>query len=315
MKRFETATTKLTVLYVSLLMTLSFVFSVWLFSTASRELTIAWSTESSGGVVTVNDDDRIVASSQRLLRDLIYFNLVVFGAGTLLSYVLARLTLQPIQQNYQLQEEFASNASHQLRTPLTILKGELQLISQDKNATRSEYQAVIATSREEVDRLITLSERLLRLSSGPTVSTDKSYVTQTIQKTIAHLRPLIDQKKIATKLDIEKVSVPINATDLAEILSIILDNAIKYSPIGGVIELRARVQNQQAIISTRDQGPGIAPQDIPHIFERFYRSKQASDNGYGLGLALAQKLATEAGGSITAESKPGCTNFTIYLPV
>ena len=314
MKHFEVATLKLTALYMGLLMTLSLILSIWLFSAASREFTTVWSTEPSNGVITVNDDSRVLASSQRLLRDLIYFNLVVFGSGTLLSYALARRTLRPIQQNYRLQEEFASNASHQLRTPLTILKGELQLISQNKKATLSEYQTVVATSREEVDRLIILSERLLKLSSGPILSTGKSHVVQSVQKTIARMQPLMDQKKIVVKLDIDNVKVRINETDLAEILTIILDNTIKYSPIGGIIELQGKIQSQQVAISIKDQGPGIAPQDLPHIFERFYRAKQAPGDGYGLGLALAQKLAVEAGGSITAESRPGCTNFILYVP-
>lgn len=314
MRHFEIATIKLTTLYVALLMGLSLIFSVWLYNAAYRELHAVWSEGPSAGV-SIIEDDPAQASGQRLLSDLVYFNLVVFGAGTLLSYLLARRTLRPIQQNYLLQEEFVSNASHQLRTPLTILKGELQLVLQDKKTTTAKYQAAVASSLEEVDRLIALSTRLLGLSARSAPPAEKSDLKATTQKVLAHLQPLLDKKGLTVKRRLIAAKVPMAEVDLMEVLSIILDNAIKYGPSGSVIELDAKWQGQRMALSVTDKGEGIAPKDMPHIFERFYRSTQASGEGYGLGLALAHKLVTEAGGSIITESRPGRTCFTIYFPV
>jgi len=314
MSHFKAATIKLTLLYVALLMGLSLIFSVWLYNAANRELTIAWSAEITTGVETF-EDNLLQAGSQRLFGDLAYFNLVVFGAGTLLSYLLARRTLQPIERNYQLQEEFASNASHQLRTPLTILRGELQLLLRGKEKSPAHYQAAIASSLEEVDRLIALSTRLLRLSAGPVPVVEKSNVKDIAQKTLAHLRPFTDKKGLIIKQHLRDAVVPMAEADLMEVLSIILDNAIKYSLPKSDIELNVKVQSHQVMISITNQGPAITSSDLPHIFERFYRSAQAHGEGYGLGLALAQKLVTEAGGTIAVESKPSHTCFTVHFPV
>lgn len=313
MKHFKVATIKLTLVYVALLMGLSLIFSVWLYNAASRELHIVSSTDVTIGVETF-EDGLVQASSQRLFSDLLFFNLIVFGGGTLLSYLLARRTLRPIQQNYQLQEEFASNASHQLRTPLTILRGELQLLLRDKERTPAKYEAAAKSSLEEVDRLIDLSTRLLRLSAGAISTEEETGVRGAIQKTLARLRPLIDKKGLTVKKHVSDIVMPMAEADLTEVLGIILDNAIKYSPSKGVIELGAKVQDRQMVLFVIDRGPGIAPHDLPHIFERFYRSEQALGEGYGLGLALAQKLVTEAGGIITVESKPGRTRLTISFP-
>ena len=314
MRHFKIATIKLTLMYVALLMGLSLIFSVWLYNAAARELHIVGSAEPSSGIVTV-EDTLIQAGSQRLLNDLIYFNLVVFGGGTLLSYLLARRTLRPIQQNYQLQEEFAANASHQLRTPLTILRGELQLLLRDNEKVPAKYQTAVQSSLEEVDRLISLSTRLLRMSAGSASPVEKSRVKSTLDKTIKRLQPLIDEKDLIIKRRALDVTVPMAEADFVEVLSIILDNAIKYSPTGGTIWLNAKTEERQVRISIVDSGPGITPDDLPRIFERFYRAKHAPGDGYGLGLALARQLTDEAGGSIGVDSRPGHTSFIISFPI
>ena len=320
MKHFEQAALRLTAIYILLLMGLSVICSLWLYNVASREVRIAWSSENSTTISTIDDSQvqsaLLSASNERLLRDLVYFNLAVFGGGTLLSYALARRTLRPIQKNYQLQEEFASNASHELRTPLTIFKAELQLIKQDKTATPARYRAAIDSSLEEVDRLISLSARLLQLSAPASPKKSTSKIGVAITTTLERLKPLITKKGLQIELPSIDASIAIDEADLIEILSIILDNAVKFSPADSSVIIDVEPQAHHVVLSISDHGPGIRVEDIPHIFERFYRSRHmAHTEGHGLGLALAKKLITEAGGRIAVHSEAGLTRFMLQFPV
>ena len=323
---FREATFKLTLVYVAMFMALSLGCSIWLYNVAAREVqTILSGSDKTSEVSIVEDssistaqDPRVSVhlSNERIIRDLIFFNLSVFGFGTLLSYILAYRTLLPIQKNYQLQEEFASNASHELRTPLTALKAELQLVNRDTHVSKEPYHAAITSSLQEVDRLINLTSRLLQLTTPQTFrSVDHASALLATRKASQVLQVKIDAKKLSVIHPSHDYSVAIHLHDLVEIVTIILDNAIKFSPKYGTITISA-VQKQHAVdILITDKGPGIASTDLPHIFERFYQSsKRPAQRGYGLGLAIAQKLTIEAGGKISVMSQPGKTSFKITLP-
>lgn len=317
MQHFKTALVRLTALYVGILMALALGCSVWLYAVASREVqTVLIDTKRSN--VTGQVDASSQASRERLLQDLIFFNLFIFGAGTLASYALARRTLRPVQESYQAQEQFAADASHELRTPLTALKTELQLARRDaKKLTPDEYAATLDSSLEEVERLSLLTARLLRLTSSSQNNTAESASLQDcLAEAIRPLQSALDSKKIAVKYPESDDKIAMHPADQAELLRIILDNAIKYSPPKSNITITAEQSRENMVITIQDEGPGIAQQDLPHIFDRFYRgsSHDKAQTGYGLGLAVAKKLAASVGGSIKAQSQPG-HGTTIILTI
>lgn len=310
---FQQATIRLTGLYVLILMTLSIACSAWLYNAAGSEINsvtqhLPPQGTSYQGVVYAE------GSKKRLVQSLGFFNLFTLGAGTLASYVLARRTLRPIQLGYEAQAQFAADASHELRTPLTALRAELQLAQQKGVPTPAAYKALLTSSLEEVDRLTSLTERLLRLtstSSGPGGNVANLHnALGSMQKTLAKS---IDEKQIRIVLPVQDQRLAIHIDDLIELLTIVLDNAVKYSPAKTTVTISASQVRGQVEVRVADEGAGIAPEDLPYIFERFHRGNQAvATKGYGLGLAVAKKLVASVNGSIKAESKLGHGTTIIF---
>lgn len=321
MKPFDQALIRLTGLYVAILMMLALVASVWLYTIAAREVQYVLSNP---GVQTSEQGSGMVSAETsaepRILKDLVFFNLFVLGAGTLASYGLAKRTLQPVKKSYEAQAQFAADASHELRTPLTTLKTELQLVRRKPDATITEYDQALDSSLEEIDRLSSMLARLLRLSRpGLKHASSRASIPETLRIVQDRLQPILQAK--ALHLNTTKytpASAAIDQHDLAEVLTILLDNAIRFSPKAAAIEVEAREQGRSLLLTIRDHGPGIKETDLTKVFERFYRGTQPADDthaGYGLGLAVAKKIINHAGGSITAKNvKPGAM-FIVRLPL
>jgi signal transduction histidine kinase len=306
---FQKALLRLTGLYVLILMILAFICSVWLLGVAGREISTTLDLAGPGAQITTGVEDIGEHSRQRLQHSLIFFNVFVFGAGTLASYLLAKRTLRTIEQNNRAQQEFVTDASHELRTPLTALKTELQLAQrQAKTLTASDYKAVIGSALEEVVRLSALSERLLQLASAPLESTNAtSSLGAALSAARKQLRQPITAKQLKVTLLSADIDLQISRDDLVEVLVIILDNAIRYSPKNSEIALNYSVRGEFVLITIQDQGPGINPDDLPYIFDRFYKGKTKKsipDNGHGIGLSVARKIVLAAGGNIQADDQP-----------
>lgn len=318
---FQNALLKLTFLYVLILMTLAFICSIWLLNVAGREIRTTLDQAAHDVVVFTGAEAIGEASEERLLQSIIFFNIFVFGAGTLASYGLAKRTLRTIEQNNRIQQEFVADASHELRTPLTALKTELQLAQrQAKTLTPSEYSAILGSALEEVMRLSTLSERLLQLASA---RSEPIKTTSSLKAALSAARKQLHGPIVAKKLKItappKDIGLQIARSDLVEVLVILLDNAIRYSPKGGVVSVTHRVQGEEAIITVQDQGPGISPSDLPYVFDRFYRGKPSKNNrksGHGIGLSVARKLILVAKGKISADNQPEAgALITVTLPI
>lgn len=312
MHRFSSAAIRLTYLYVAILMTLSLVASVWLYSVAGGE--ISWIASQS---VSVGPTVGIVQNSKdRTLQSLIFFNLFTLGAGTLTSYALAQRTLKPIQKSYETQAHFATDASHELRTPLTALKAELQVARKSDLRSKKAVSAMIDSSLAEVDRLQQLTERLLQLAeptTRPEPETEAS-LHEALSAAQKVLQPGIVDRKLHIIVPTQEVRLAIRIGDLTEILVIILNNACKYSPPKSTVGITCRPKGKVYEIDIQDNGPGIPAKDIPHIFERFYRGGSSErQSGFGLGLAVAKNVVNAVGGTISAKSDQG-TTITVRLP-
>jgi signal transduction histidine kinase len=261
-------------------------------------------------------------SKTTIILNLIVVNAAIFVGGGILSYCLARRTLKPIEEAHEAQRRFTADASHELRTPIAAMQTEIEVALMDKNLTLGDAKKQLNSNLEELGHLTSLSEGLLRLARLEDNDLDKSS---------AGLKPILDsainrvsqraaKKTIKIKLNCQpKLSLMADRAILEESFVTLLDNAIKYSPSKSDIEINAQKELHNIKITIKDQGAGIDKKDLPHIFDRFYRSDKARNknktDGYGLGLAIAKKIIVLHDGKISATSRRGNgTVFTILLP-
>lgn len=247
--------------------------------------------------------------------------LVISGLG---GYFLAGRTLTPIEEMVDEQKRFVADASHELRTPLTALKTEIEVALLDKNLKLDDAKGLLKSNLEEANKMQGLSNYLLSLSryqnDGTQFSFDKIDLSKIAEKVIEKLKALTTTKKINIIKELKKVELKANESSMDELVSILIDNAIKYSDKGGKIIIKTKKEGKDAIIEVQDFGIGIKSGDIPYIFNRFYRADisrtKTKVDGFGLGLSIAKSIAELHNGGITVSSKPGeGSKFTVVLPI
>lgn len=270
------------------------------------------------------DPDLIRETKNRLKLDLAFVNLVILAISTTAGYFLAGRTLKPISQMLEEQNRFVADASHELRTPLTSMKSEIEVNLRNKKLTLTETKALLKSNLEEVNHLQTLSDRLIRStkyqdnSNGLNLS--KFSLEDIFDAAIKKITPLAKNKNITINKKIANLRITGDKLALTEMFIIFLDNAVKYSPADTQITLTAKKSDGQVIIQISDRGIGIDKQDLPHLFDRFYRADKSRTKtnvpGYGLGLFIAKQIISQHHGSvrITSILNKG-TTFTIQLPL
>ena len=273
--------------------------------------------------ISTLDPDLINETKQRILFTLIFINgSIVIIAGAL-GYILSGKTLKPIATMMEEQHRFVSDASHELRTPLTALKSNLEVNLRNTKLSLEEAKQTLRESVEDADNLERLSDKLLSLSQFESNyhKTDFSSVNtaDVIRYAVRAITPLADKKHIRILSHAEPVTIIGNMHDLQDLCITLLDNAIKYSHERSTASIRSTGTQKELMIAVTDHGIGIAKQDIPHIFDRFFRAdaarSTANSKGYGLGLAIAKRIIDGHHGTIRVESvlRKGST-FTITLP-
>lgn len=241
--------------------------------------------------------------------------IVFFGTA---GYFLSGKTLQPIKQALENQKRFVADAAHELRTPITALKTSMEVNLLDASLP-VETSNLISKNLEDVDNLTKLAENLLELTrqEDGTVPTERVTVNEILLAAMQQVQSFAQQKSITIQYaDDTTLAVHGNKESLSRLFVIFLDNAIKYSNPGSSVTIKTSKKRNHVTIDITDTGRGISKQDLPFIFDRFYRVDTARENnGYGLGLSLAQSIVTTHGGTITVESNKDIgTTFTITLP-
>jgi len=217
------------------------------------------------------------------------------------------------------QRRFVADASHELRTPLTTIRGNVELLRLDANALQPDQREALEDVVSETERMSRLVNNLLELARA-----DAGFK---IRREPVPIQPVIDEvltraARWAGGVALESGGTvdAIVAGDrdyLVQLLTILVDNALKYTPPGGRVEVTPTVTGKTLRIAVRDTGPGIPPEHQPHVFDRFYRADPSRHGeGTGLGLAIARWIARELGGDIALDSVVGQgSTFTIILPV
>lgn len=255
-----------------------------------------------------------------LNQGLLVINLFAFAVGGLLSYWFAGKALRPIEEAHEAQARFTADASHELRTPLANMRLENEVLLRQKNLTEEEARYQITSNLEEVQRLERLANNLLALHQyGETALVRTSVpVEQFVNEAVHSVHAAADAKKVAIKQDLAPAHVAVHRESMVQLMDILLDNALKYGGSGEQVHIKGDVKSGYYWLSVKDNGPGLAAHDIPHIFDRLYRGDKARSkvSGYGLGLALAKEIAEANNAVITARNNPeGGACFELQLEI
>lgn len=233
--------------------------------------------------------------------------------ATTFNAMLARL-----QSAFQTQTRFVADASHELRTPLTSIRGNLGLLQRQPPIAEADRVAVLASLVGESERLNRLVNDLLTLArsdSGRPLRHDPIALTPVLDELCRQAHLLGPRHTITCSAPPDLVALG-DHDALTQVLLILLDNALKFTPPGGAITITAAGDGGRVTLAVGDSGPGIAPEALPLVFERFYQGDSArTGTGTGLGLAIARALVTGQSGDLTVRSQPGQGSvFTVTLP-
>ncbi|HEY2942976.1 MAG TPA: HAMP domain-containing sensor histidine kinase [Vicinamibacteria bacterium] len=232
--------------------------------------------------------------------------------GGAFNSMAARLGLQDRQRRHLM-----ADIAHELRTPLSVIQGRLEglldgVYPRDDARLNEvlEETRILARLVEDLRTLANAESGMLALQREPT---DAAIL---IQDVVSSLSPEADRRRVSLRVDVPS-DLPLLSIDplrIREVLANLLSNALPHTPAGGVVSITARVVDQRLVVTVADTGSGIATEDLPRIFDRFYKGVQS--RGSGLGLTIARNLVTAHGGEISAESRPGQgTTITFTLPL
>lgn len=280
-----------------------------------------WKAPGPGGERIVFVD---ISSEQETMKNLVYsciiIGLICFFLFLGISILLAKWAIAPVEQAWQQQKQFVTDASHELKTPLTVILTNAELL-QGGDCTEPEarqFSDSILTMSRQMRSLVEGLLELARVDNGA-VKTAFSQVDMTalVCDGMLPFEPLFFEKGLELSSDVEPgVALGGSGQHLRQVLDILLDNAMKYSAPGGTVHVRLQRQNSQCILSVASPGAALSRKEQKEIFKRFYRVDKARsrDGSYGLGLSIAQRIVEEHRGKIWAESADGRNTFFVQLP-
>jgi two-component system sensor histidine kinase BaeS len=224
-----------------------------------------------------------------------------------------------LEEQEALRRDFIANAAHELRTPLTNLQGYLEALRDEViTADRATYESL----HEEADRLVRLSRSLDALAegdsaTGPPVLADVD-LAAAVRGALELAQPGLERAGLRLVVELPPaLAARANPDHLAQVLGNLLSNAVRYTPAGGTVAVRAERRPSDLLVSVTNTGEPIPPDDLAHVFERFYRVEKSRDRargGAGIGLAIVKQLVEASGGRVGAESTEGTNRFWFSLP-
>jgi heavy metal sensor kinase len=232
--------------------------------------------------------------------------------------------IERLEKSFFQINRFSADASHELRTPLTVLQGELESIARGEQVLPEEVRETIGSALEETHRLAKIVENLLaisRLDAGEAhKQLERLDFAELARSTADHMRLLAEEKHITLNCDgAEPVEVEADSARLKQVVVNLLDNAIKYTPYGGNVDISVVRRNDNAVLKVADTGIGISSADLPYIFDRFYRADKARSRqmgGTGLGLSIVRSICVAHRGQVSVDSKEGKGSvFQVEIPL
>lgn len=335
---FENTRIKLTAWYLLIIMLISFFFSIGIYSKINEEFSrfenfqirlkndinernIIFPPGPRPNRFVRLDSQEIQAARIRLISTLAFINLLILALAGTAGYFLAGRTLKPIKKMMDEQNRFITDSSHELRTPLTSLKTEIEVGLRNNKLDLKSARKILESNLEEVINLEVLSNNLLELAQNGNLINKNALkpisLSQITKNAVNKTKNLADAKQIKVINKVKDIKIIGIEDRLVEVFIILLDNSIKYSSNKANIEIISKIKDNKVLISVIDYGMGISPEDLPHIFDRFYRAdKSRTKKGYGLGLSIAKKIIESHRGLVLVDStQDKKTTFTVTLPV
>ena len=226
----------------------------------------------------------------------------------LISLALSGLAVKPVKTAWEQQKQFVADASHELKTPLTVILANNNIVMSHPDSPVSAEKKWLESTEEEAQHMKKLIDQMLFLakSDAETAQVELSDVdfSSIVEGTSLNFEPIAFEKEVFLDLDIApEIVLHGNQMQLNQLAHILIDNAVKYSEEQGIVKIRLTSQGDRVIFSVNNRGNVISAEDLEHIFDRFYRAeKSRSTKGYGLGLAIAQSIVQSMNGKLSAES-------------
>ena len=257
------------------------------------------------------------------------FMLLLAGLGALLAFALVSLLLsrwitRPVENAWNQQQQFIADASHELKTPLTVITANDSILLSQPDATIESQRQWIESTETEAHLMQDLVNDMLYLAKSDAAKQPLEYgqvdMSELATMQVLQFESVAFEKGVAIASDVQKeVKLDGDPSRLQRLVAILLDNACKYVDQDGHIDLTLRKTDKVCILQVRNSGPVVDPADIPHLFDRFYRSDKArtrGTGGFGLGLSIAKSIVEDHKGSIrVASSAEKGTTFTVELPL
>jgi len=275
-------------------------------------------------IIAITVVDPEISILNRLMVIIMVGTISGFFVIILAGHYLARRALVPIKASWDKQQQFVTDASHELRTPIAVIKTNTELLLYHPDHTIEEESVRIAGILKESTRMGKLVATLLTLARADSNQIEMDFrgvrLPDLLRDITEQLQPIAEMKGIHISTDIDPQSeVKGDRERLYQLFVILLDNAVKYTPAQGHITVTSHIHQGSVHVSIQDTGIGISQTDIPFIFERFYRGdkvRSRDDGGSGLGLAIAKWIIKKHGGKIRVDSVKGKgTQFHLQLPL
>jgi signal transduction histidine kinase len=269
-------------------------------------------------VQVIQDRSAEVRTLNALLTMLVAGGLAVLAVATAFGFLYAGRALAPIRESLRRQREFAADASHELRTPLTVLQTSLEYLLRHPEKRVKEATDITDGMRGGIGHLTTIVDDLLLLARSDSgvvnLRSEPVDLSDVAGDALQSLATLAAERIIALRLDAAPVLVEGDPQRLRQLVAILVDNAISHSPSGSTVRVTVAADSS-ARLFVEDEGAGIRDEDLPHVFDRFWRATDAPSGGTGLGLSIAQWIAEHHRGSIEASNRPeGGAKFELRLP-
>jgi signal transduction histidine kinase len=304
-------------------------------SEVPRLATVTINDEPARVLLTRAPDGDVVISGESLheQESAMHTLLLVLGAGGGLgllltfwaAWFLSGRALIPIQSAFLRQQEFVADASHELRTPLTVLRSATDLLSRHRDDRLADHAELLQDIQAEIRRMQLLAQDLLTLARSDQgalqLMTAPMDLGSVASEVVRRMLPLAENRHQILQLHpaTDELLVDVDPERLQQVTVILIDNALKYSPEGGRIDVRVHAEANTAVLEVADTGRGIAAEHLPRLFDRFYRGDAArsrSTGGSGLGLSIAKMLVDAHGGELSLSSSVGVgTVARVRLPL
>ena len=281
-------------------------------------------------ISTVGGEERIafldasndIATMSELIITSLFVGALALLAFFFVSLLLANFALKPVESTWNKQKQFVADASHELKTPLTVILANQKILLAHPEQTVAQQRQWIENTQSEGDRMKSLVEDLLFLAKsddavGKETLSDVNF-SDIAQGSILSFASLAFESGKTLGDNIQSdIILPGSEPKLRRLCGILLDNALKYANAGGAVDFALRAEGNFALMSVHNSGDPIPEEELPHLFERFYRVDRArSAGGYGLGLSIAQSITKAHGGKISVTSSAGTgTTFLVSLPL